>query len=148
VNTLLLDLTNWDLLSDANGNIAMASAPYSIAQDVASALRTFLGEVYYDVSIGISYWQSILGYLPPVALIKTQLISAALTVPGVISAQCFLQAIGADRVLSGQVQITVAAVATATTAPTAGPTPPAPTTLYSLNFSLGQNSMYVVLGII
>ena len=41
MNTLLLDLTNWDLLVDASGNIAVASDPYSVAQDVASAVRVF-----------------------------------------------------------------------------------------------------------
>jgi hypothetical protein len=44
VNTLLLDVSSWDLCLDAAGNIAMASNPYSIAQDAASAIRTFAGD--------------------------------------------------------------------------------------------------------
>ena len=41
-STLLLDQTEWDLVLDASGNIALASPPYALAQDVASAVRTFL----------------------------------------------------------------------------------------------------------
>ncbi|AJJ19826.1 hypothetical protein [Yersinia intermedia] len=54
-NTLLLDRTAWDLVLDANGDIAMASLPYSIAQDVASAIKTFIGECWYDTSQGVPY---------------------------------------------------------------------------------------------
>jgi hypothetical protein len=60
VKTLLLDRSLWDLTLDINGNIAMASEPYAIAQDVASACRTFLGECYYDTSQGVPYFQGML----------------------------------------------------------------------------------------
>ena len=43
MNTLLLDTLRWDLCLDVHGNIAVASDPYSVAQDVASAIRTFSG---------------------------------------------------------------------------------------------------------
>jgi hypothetical protein len=33
---------------DAEGNIAVASEPYSLAQDAASAIKTFAGEVFWD----------------------------------------------------------------------------------------------------
>ncbi len=39
--TLLLDTDEWDLVLDANGDIALADEPYAISQDVASAIRTF-----------------------------------------------------------------------------------------------------------
>jgi len=103
-STLLLDTVAWDLVVDSNGNIAVASDPYSLAQDAASAIRTFLGEVYYDTTIGVPY-SEILGEFPPIALLKQQLVDAALTVPGVLSAQVFISAIE-GRTVSGQVQIT------------------------------------------
>jgi len=84
VNTLLLDLTFWDLVLDASGNIAVASAPYAVAQDVASAQRTFLGEVWYNSLIGIPYFQDILGENPPVSLLAAYMVDAALTVPDVV----------------------------------------------------------------
>lgn len=85
MNTLLLDLTNWDLCIDASGNIAMASAPYAVAQDVASAQRTFLGEVYYNSLLGIPYFQNILGQNPPSSLLSEYMVTAALTVSDVVT---------------------------------------------------------------
>ncbi len=105
MNTLLLDLTNWDLLADADGNIAVASDPYSVAQDVASAARLFLGECFYDTTLGVPYWSGILGQLPPIALMKSQLAKAALTVPGVANVQVFLSSI-ANRTITGQIVFT------------------------------------------
>lgn len=103
MKTLLLDRTTWDLVIDAAGNIAVASDPYSQAQDMASAIRLFLGECWYDTTRGIPYWSQILGHRPPAALMKAQFIRAALTVPGVASAVCFLTT-GPARAVLGQVQ--------------------------------------------
>lgn len=105
LNTLLLDRTAWDLVLDAAGNIAMASPPYSLAQDVASSVRTFLSELYYDTTQGIPYFDQVLGSLPPAALL-TQLISnQARTVPGVVAAQCVITAFDGAAV-SGQITFT------------------------------------------
>ena len=104
-DTLLLDLTNWDLVLDVNGNIAIARPPYALAQDAASAVKTFQGECYYDTTLGIPYWETTLGKRPPTSLLKQQFINAALTVPGVVSAACFLSALS-GRTLTGQIQIT------------------------------------------
>lgn len=105
MKTLLLDLTQWDLLPDAAGNIAFAEAPYERAQDVASALKTFLGEVWYDTSLGIPYFQQILGHTPPVTLFQELMIAAAKTVPGIVTAECTIQAFE-DRKVTGQVVCT------------------------------------------
>lgn len=105
MDTLLLDLDMWDLVVDAAGNIAVASAPYSITQDVASACRTFLSEVYYDTTLGVPYSTQILGQAPSLSLLKSRLEAAALTVPGVATATCYISGI-TDRGVQGQVQIT------------------------------------------
>lgn len=105
MNTLYLDPSSWDLVLDASGNIALASDPYSLAQDAACACRTFLGEVYYNTAIGIPYWQQILGHLPTLQYVKSQLAAAAETVPGVMSAQVFITSF-VNRQISGQVQVT------------------------------------------
>jgi hypothetical protein len=102
-NTLLLDRTTWDLCLDASGNIAVASEPYAIAQDVASAVRTFLGECWFNTTDGVPYWSDILGQRPPLQLVKADIVAAAKTVQGVASAQCFITGLK-DRVLTGQVQ--------------------------------------------
>jgi hypothetical protein len=102
--TLLLDQSAWDLVLDINGNIAIANAPYSIAQDVASAVRTFLGECWYDTSQGLPYWSSILGQRPPLSFIRQQVINAALSVPNVAEAKVTFDGFS-GRQLTGQVQI-------------------------------------------
>lgn len=104
-NTLLLDVGLWDLTLDASGNIAMASAPYSLAQDVASACRTVLGEVYYDTTQGVDYFGQIFGETPPANIFQEMFIAAALTVPGVASATCVIESYSAEtRTVTGQVQ--------------------------------------------
>jgi len=105
MKTLLLDTVQWDLVKDAAGNIALASEPYAQAQDVASALRLFNGELYYDTAKGLPYWEQILGKLPPMSLVKSRLAAAALTVPGLVSAKVFFASFKA-RNLRGQVQVT------------------------------------------
>jgi len=104
-DTLLLDIGSWDLCLDAFGNVAMASPPYSIAQDVSSAIKTFLGEVYYDTTLGVQYFGKILGKNPPLSFIRTQMEAAALSVPGVVAATCTISAV-AGRQVQGQVQFT------------------------------------------
>lgn len=104
-NTLLLAPATWDLVLDAARNIALAQPPYALAQDVASAIKTFLGECYYDASIGVPYFQQVLGKLPPLTVFQELMVQAALTVPGVVSASCNITAFK-DRDLVGQVIFT------------------------------------------
>lgn len=113
MNTLLLDGSAWDLVKDASGNIALASEPYALAQDASSAIKLFQGELWYDTSKGIPYFGQILGRFPPIALMKSQFVAAAMTVPGVVSATCFISSIQGRQVV-GQVQITDASGTTST----------------------------------
>ena len=104
--TIYLNPSSWDLAIDANGNIASASEPYALAQDAASACRTFLGECYFDTTIGIPYSTEVLGRDPSIPLLKSYLVNAALTVPDVVSAQAFITEVYGSRSVGGQVQIT------------------------------------------
>lgn len=114
-NTLLLDSVTWDNAVDVNGNIAVAGPPYSQAQDASSAIRTWLGEVYYDMTEGIPY-ENILGEgVPNIPLLKSYLVAAAKTVPGVVAAVVFIQSVS-NRSVTGQVQITNSNGQTATAA--------------------------------
>lgn len=104
--TLFLDPIDWDLVLDSRGDIAVASEPYALAQDAASSIRTFIGECFYDTTIGIPYFQQILGKFPiPTTLLKEQFVAAALTVPGVVAAVVFLTSVS-NRAVTGQVQVT------------------------------------------
>ena len=104
-NSMALGIGPWDLCMDSSRNIAMVSPPYSLAQDVASAVRLFLGELWYDQTQGIPYWTKILGKLPPTALLIQYIVQQALTVSGVVSAQCLINSFN-DRAVSGQIIFT------------------------------------------
>jgi hypothetical protein len=107
MNTLLLDVGLWDLTLDAFGNIALAAEPYALAQDVASACRTVLGEVYYDTTLGVDYFGKIFGLTPPTAVFQEMFVAAALTVPDVVSATCIIESYSAQtREATGQVLFT------------------------------------------
>lgn len=114
-STLLLDRSAWDLCIDVSGNIAVASEPYALAQDVASACRLVLGELYFDTSKGIPYFAEILGKRPPLALIKRRLVDAALTVSGVVSAKAYIAKLAA-RSIGGQIQFSTSSGMTAVAA--------------------------------
>jgi hypothetical protein len=106
VNTLLLDTALWDLVTDASGNIAVASDPYAIAQSVASACRVFVGDQWYDTTAGIPYFQDVLGQNPSINWLKAQLVAAANAVPGCNNAIVYLSGLTPTRALTGQVQFT------------------------------------------
>jgi len=103
LKSLLLDRTAWDLVLDTSGNIACATEPYALAQDVACACKLFAGELWYAANKGIPYFSEILGHWPPLPVVKAELVKAAMTVPGVVSAQVVISAFK-DRTITGQVQ--------------------------------------------
>lgn len=105
MRTLLLNRDNWDICLDAGGNLAIASDPYSQAQDAASEIKVFQGEYFYDTQVGLPYFTQILGHKPSQALIIGLFTTAALSVPGVVEAQVVLSGI-VNRLLSGTVFIT------------------------------------------
>nr|WP_321986130.1 hypothetical protein [uncultured Lichenicoccus sp.] len=110
--TVLLNAATWDLELDVNGNIALtfgatgtSQGGYALAQDAASAIKTFQGEAYYDTTLGVPYFTNIFADTPSLTTLKSLFTTAALAVPGVVHAQCFITSI-AGRVCAGQVQIT------------------------------------------
>lgn len=104
MRTLLLDAKSWDCVLDAYGNIAVADTPYAEAQDAASAVKLFRGELYYNISKGVEYISKILGLSPPLSILKKLWTDAALTVPNVESARVFIASV-VGREVVGQVQI-------------------------------------------
>jgi hypothetical protein len=115
MKTALLDITEWDLVLDAAGNLAIATAPYQYAQDVASALKLFLGELWYDTSKGIPYFTDVLGHNPPITYFQALMEGAALTVPGVLTATCTITEL-ANRTVTGEVRFTTVTGETGTVA--------------------------------
>jgi hypothetical protein len=103
--SLFLDPNTWNLAVDIDGNIARCSPPYSIAQDVSCAVRTFKPEVYFDQAYGIPYTAEILGKRPPLQLVKKRYEDLAKTVTGVADARCTLTGVK-HRVLTGYITLT------------------------------------------
>ena len=102
--TLLLDTAEWDLVLDANGDIALAGEPYAISQDVASAIRTFKEDCWYDQAKGLPYWQQILGHYPPMALVRSAIVNEAMREPKV--AQVTIKRLElTDRQITGDVLV-------------------------------------------
>lgn len=102
MTSLVLALNDWDLCADAKGNIAVASDPYAMAQDVACACKLFLGELWYDTSKGVPWFEDVLGHAPSQGLMQALIEQAAMTVPGVVAARCTI-----DEVANRQVTATV-----------------------------------------
>lgn len=106
---LTLPLTDdWDITLDPAGNLRLTDPDRSIAQDVASAIRTFRGECWYAAGLGLPYFESILGQRPPRSLVVDQIQRAALSVPDVASASVTFLGLR-NRALTGAVLVMRAA---------------------------------------
>ena len=104
--TLFLMPDTWDLALDTNGNIAVATSTYQRAQDIASACRVFLKDMYYNQTEGIPYLESILGKnVYPIGLYQSELYRAAMSVSGVVSVNIKLNHLK-DRELTGMIEFT------------------------------------------
>lgn len=86
--SLLLDPDTWDITLDDGGNLAVTDNPYAVAQDVACACSTFQGECWYDSTLGIPYYQRILGHWPGTQLINVKMQEEAMKLSYVASAVC------------------------------------------------------------
>jgi hypothetical protein len=112
VRTIALDPVTWDLYKDAAGNIALAPRSVELAQDVASAIRTFRGELWYDKTRGMPYLELILGQpglpgrRPPAGFIIAQLKALALSIPGVAAVVVTLDPLTPTRKLTGKIVVT------------------------------------------
>lgn len=101
-----LDTEAWDISLDSSGNMAIASNPYAVSQDVACACSTFLGEAWYDTSLGIPYYERILGHWPGTQLINTKMATEAKKLSYVQSAFCTTTVGKNTRAVSGVMTIT------------------------------------------
>lgn len=106
MNTLTLDADAWDIGLDEAGNLSVSSDTHSILQDACSAAQTWLGEVYYDQSLGVSYDDALLSGQTPSAFYTSDVESAVQAVPGVAAVTCHLLAPSAERTLRGLLVIT------------------------------------------
>lgn len=114
MNTLLLDRTLWDWVVDSQGNLAVASDPYSLAQDASSVVRTFKGECLYDQRLGLPYLSNWLGRAPSRSLVAARVVKAVEAVPGVVKVRGVALTLDATRRFTGSLELATSAGATFT----------------------------------
>lgn len=59
--TTLAGGDDWDITLDESGDIKVLTGAEAVAMDVACACQVFLGECYYDNTLGIPYQTNVLG---------------------------------------------------------------------------------------
>lgn len=114
MDTLALDIGLWDLDVDVYGNLRTVgdSTPgeqtgpgMRLAQDVATRVRAWRGEVYFDTSQGINY-PAYLGGPPNLTVLQSAFNTEALKVPLCASALAdFTFTAGSSRQLSGVLNV-------------------------------------------
>ena len=113
MTSILLDRTTWDLVLDANHNLAVCTDTYQVLQDVATAIRTWYGEAWYDTSLGVPYDDGIFDGTTPLPILKSNAERVALTVPNVAQAQCLFVLPTKSREIRGAIAITLTSGETA-----------------------------------
>jgi len=115
MDTLAIDVSLWDLDVDSRGNIRTVgdATPQSdqtgpgmrLAQDVATRVQAWRGEVYFDTTQGIDYPVHF-GGPPNLSLLQSVFNTEALKVPLCATALAqFTFAAGAKRVIGGTLTV-------------------------------------------
>lgn len=108
-DTLSLDVATWDLQLDALGNLStvgdatlgtQTGPGMRLAQDVATRVRAWRGEVYFDTRQGIDY-PRYLGLAPLIPQFQADCQAEALLVPECASALASFELDRATRTLGG-----------------------------------------------
>lgn len=103
---VLLDRTEWDFLLDAEHNIAVCTEPYTILQDVSSAILTWAGKCRLNPDLGLAHDTNI--FLDPnnTKIFSRLAEEEAKKVPGVQDASALLTPIATgSRLLTGYISI-------------------------------------------
>ena len=116
MRTLTLDLDTWDIGVNSAGQIALSNGPYAIAQDVANACRLFTNDAYYDPRRGVPHFSIELGRIPNPSMLREKIRQAALSVEGVVDAKIEQLTLNDDRVLTGDIRLTLVTGETANVA--------------------------------
>jgi len=115
MDTLALDTSLWDLSVDSQGNLRtvgdatpqndLTGPGMRLAQDVATRVQAWLGEVYFDTTQGINY-PVYLGGPPNLSLLQSVFNTEALNVPLCASALAqFTFTAGSSRRIGGVLNV-------------------------------------------
>lgn len=98
--------SDWDLTLDSSGEIAVISGAEAVAMDVACACQVFLGECYYDNTLGIPYQTNILGKKFSGAYLAQKLEAEAKKISAVETAVATVLIDGGSRKVSAVIRVT------------------------------------------
>lgn len=104
-HTLLLG-DDWDIHTDISGNLSRTFEDYSIAQNVANAVRLFTNDAWFFPERGIPHFALELNRHPKLAVLKTRIKEAAIAIEGVKDCEVTLLD-NEERVLSGILTLTL-----------------------------------------
>lgn len=101
-----LNTSTWDLELDGDGNIAITDGSYSVAQDAASSCLVFLGECYYDSTLGIPWKTNVLGKRPTAGFIQQKIQAEVRKLPVVDQALASVFFDKTTRSMRGTIRVT------------------------------------------
>jgi hypothetical protein len=84
VNNTIPGVAFNDIYLDANGNLAIVFDIQAVLQACAQAAQTLLGELIYNIDIGIPYFQTLWIGTPNIQQFNAALRAAFLAVPNVV----------------------------------------------------------------
>lgn len=101
---------NWDIFTDASGNIALTDEAYQIAQTAANKIRLFTKDAYFNQTSGIPHFDIELGkpFSASETVITNRIRQAALSVEGVTDCRVQLE-LESGRYIGGKVYVTTTA---------------------------------------
>lgn len=107
MHTLILT-EDWDLTLDSAGDIATTTGAYSIAQNVANAIRLFTDDAWYDPDRGIPHFAIDLARMPALSVFRSRVLAAARGVDGVADAAVTITGVNDrnERKLEGYITLT------------------------------------------
>lgn len=102
--SLKLD-NNWDITLNENGSLKTADPYYSIAQNVACAVRLFTNDAYFNTDKGIPHFDVTLKRNPALSIIHSHIKKAAMSVDGVKNAEVIIN--NDNGIIQGEILITL-----------------------------------------
>ncbi len=91
---LLLDDTSWDLSTDATDLLLVDQAD-GIRQHLAQRLKTFMGEWFLDLRVGVPYLQQVMVKNPDPVILDSVFKAEIINTPGIVELLEFDLAINA-----------------------------------------------------
>jgi hypothetical protein len=85
---LLLDTTTWDLVTDAT-DLQLVEKEDAVGQHLSQRLKTFAGEWFLDLRLGVPYFSQVLVKNPDPVVLDSVFKSEIIHTPGIVELRQF-----------------------------------------------------------